>query len=64
MSPCVFTADPDDLKEKTVTTLSTAVLGLERYTNYSVTVTAYTRRGDGVRSLPVYCITQEDGKWC
>ncbi|XP_071538392.1 cell adhesion molecule Dscam1-like [Panulirus ornatus] len=51
---------PDDLREKTVTTLSTALLGLDRYTNYSVTVTAYTRRGDGVRSTPVYCITEED----
>ncbi|XP_071549821.1 cell adhesion molecule Dscam1-like [Panulirus ornatus] len=51
---------PDDLKEKTVTTLSTAVVGLERYTNYSVTITAYTRRGDGVRSPSVYCVTEED----
>ncbi|XP_069185985.1 cell adhesion molecule Dscam1 isoform X2 [Procambarus clarkii] len=51
---------PDDLKEKTVATLSTPILGLERYTNYSLTVSAYTRRGDGVRSNPIYCITEED----
>ncbi|MPC94298.1 Down syndrome cell adhesion molecule-like protein Dscam2 [Portunus trituberculatus] len=53
--------DPDDLKEKTVSTVSTPLLGLDRYTNYSITVTAYTRRGDGVRSSPIYCITEEDG---
>ncbi|XP_063845297.1 cell adhesion molecule Dscam1-like isoform X4 [Scylla paramamosain] len=51
---------PDDLKEKTVSTVSTPLLGLDRYTNYSITVTAYTRRGDGVRSSPIYCITEED----
>ncbi|XP_076034195.1 cell adhesion molecule Dscam1-like isoform X3 [Oratosquilla oratoria] len=51
---------PDDLSEKTVVTLMAPLLVLERYTNYSVTVAAFTRRGDGVRSDPVYCITMED----
>ncbi|KAG7174552.1 Down syndrome cell adhesion molecule-like protein 2-like 6 [Homarus americanus] len=51
---------PDDLKEKPVTSLSTSLMGLDQYTNYSLTVTAHTRRGDGVRSNPVYCVTEED----
>ncbi|XP_047475797.1 Down syndrome cell adhesion molecule-like protein Dscam2 isoform X2 [Penaeus chinensis] len=51
---------PDDVSEKTVVTLSSSLLGLDRYTNYSVMVAAYTRRGDGVRSDPVHCVTEED----
>lgn len=54
--------DPDDLQEKTVSTVSTRLLGLDPYTNYSITTAAYTRRGDGVRSPAIYCITDEDGK--
>ncbi|XP_068223029.1 cell adhesion molecule Dscam1-like isoform X2 [Palaemon carinicauda] len=51
---------PDDIKDKTIVALRTQLNGLERYTNYSVTVAAYTRRGSGIRSDPVYCITDED----
>lgn len=32
-----------------------------KYTNYSFFVQAYTKPGDGVKSNPVYCRTEEDG---
>ncbi|KAK3872049.1 hypothetical protein Pcinc_022840 [Petrolisthes cinctipes] len=51
---------PDDVREKSVGSLSTTLAGLSRYTNYSISVAAYTRRGHGVRSSPIHCITQED----
>ncbi|KAK7021096.1 hypothetical protein SK128_026418, partial [Halocaridina rubra] len=51
---------PDDVSEKMTAALSTTLMGLGRYTNYSITVAAYTRRGNGVRSDPIYCITEED----
>lgn len=35
--------------------------GLEKYTNYSVQVLAFTRAGDGVRSEQIYTRTKEDG---
>lgn len=42
--------------------MHTTLSGLRRYTNYSVTVCAFTAAGDGVRAAPVYCHTEEDGK--
>lgn len=36
--------------------------GLEKYTNYSIQVLAFTRAGDGVRSEQIYTRTKEDGK--
>lgn len=35
--------------------------GLEKYTNYSIQVLAFTRAGDGVRSEQIYTRTKEDG---
>lgn len=38
--------------------------GLEKYTNYSIQVLAFTRAGDGVRSEQIFTRTKEDGeKW-
>lgn len=54
--------DNDDQQTKIVNQLRTAISGLRKFTNYSMTVLAYTKSGDGVRSLPVYCQTEEDGK--
>ncbi|XP_066972085.1 cell adhesion molecule Dscam1 [Macrobrachium rosenbergii] len=39
---------------------STNIFSLEKYTNYSLSVLAYTRAGDGVPSSPVYCRTLQD----
>lgn len=55
-------ADNDDQQTKIVNHLRTTISGLRKYTNYSITVLAYTASGDGVRSAPVYCQTEEDGK--
>ncbi|XP_011880276.1 PREDICTED: Down syndrome cell adhesion molecule-like protein Dscam2 isoform X3 [Vollenhovia emeryi] len=47
--------------EMKITTALTVVLhSLEKYTNYSIQVLAYTRTGDGVTSSPLYCVTEED----
>lgn len=35
---------------------------MEKFTNYSVQVLAYTQAGDGVRSSVLYIQTKEDGK--
>lgn len=36
--------------------------GMEKFTNYSVQVLAYTQAGDGVRSSVLYIQTKEDGE--
>lgn len=38
------------------------IKGLETYTNYSVTVSAFTRAGKGKKSAQVFCQTAETGK--
>lgn len=45
---------------KRVTTTDTYLHTLRKYTNYSVQVLAFTSAGDGKRSPPVYCMTEED----
>ncbi|XP_066154117.1 cell adhesion molecule Dscam1 isoform X2 [Euwallacea fornicatus] len=52
--------DNDDQQTKIISQLRTTISGLRKFTNYSMTVLAYTRSGDGVRSSPVYCQTEED----
>lgn len=58
---CMF-LDNEDQQTKIVSQLRTTISGLRKYTNYSMTVLAYTSSGDGVRSLPVFCQTEEDGE--
>ena len=41
--------------------LSATIVGLRKYTNYSIQVLAYTRMGEGGASSPTYVSTQEDG---
>lgn len=38
--------------------------GMEKFTNYSVQVLAYTQAGDGVRSSVLYIQTKEDSECC
>uniref|UniRef100_T1JJ45 Fibronectin type-III domain-containing protein n=1 Tax=Strigamia maritima TaxID=126957 RepID=T1JJ45_STRMM len=42
------------------TSTKMTVRNLEKYTNYSVQISAMTRIGDGVKSEPVFCRTLED----
>lgn len=59
---CILITDKDDQQTKVTSMQRTTIPGLRKYTNYSITVLAYTARGDGVRSDPIYCQTEEDGK--
>lgn len=47
---------------KKTTNLETNLHALDKYTNYSVRILAYTKVGEGVQSNPVYCLTEQDGK--
>ena len=38
------------------------IKGLDTYTNYSITVSAFTRAGKGKASAQIFCQTAEDGK--
>lgn len=40
----------------------TVLHGLKKYTNYTMQVLATTAGGDGVRSAPIHCQTEPDGK--
>lgn len=54
--------DESDANFQTSPQLEIVLFGLEKYTNYSIQVLAYTRKGEGVRSPPVYVRTREDGR--
>ncbi|KAK3930875.1 Down syndrome cell adhesion molecule-like protein Dscam2 [Frankliniella fusca] len=49
-----------DTKLAAGTETRTELHGLQRFSNYSVRVWAFTRVGEGARSKPVYCVTEED----
>ena len=44
-------------------TMQATLTGLNKYTNYSITVFATTSRGNGNISAPIIVITDEDGKF-
>lgn len=50
-----------DVEIKETTNLETNLHGLAKFANYSVRVLAFTTAGEGVRSNPVHCTTEEDG---
>jgi hypothetical protein len=50
-----------DIEIKKTTNLETNLHGLAKFANYSVRVLAFTTTGEGVRSSPVHCTTEEDG---
>ncbi|KAI4469263.1 titin [Holotrichia oblita] len=52
--------DIDDQETKMIQNQYTTLTGLNKYTNYSITALAFTDIGDGVRSDPIYCHTEED----
>lgn len=39
------------------------LLALQKYSNYSVKVAAFTSAGVGVKSDPIYCHTAQDSKY-
>ena len=50
-------------KTSRLSTVTTVLDGLEKFTNYSIQVLAFTQGGDGKYSFPVSCITLTDGEW-
>ncbi|XP_076239566.1 Down syndrome cell adhesion molecule 1 [Calliopsis andreniformis] len=48
-------------KDTKITSSSETILhGLKKYTNYSMQVLAFTSGGDGVKSAPIHCQTEQD----
>lgn len=60
----MFSCPPElgEIKNVTTTQPSLELDGLEKYTNYSIQVLAFTRAGDGVRSEQIFTRTKEDGE--
>lgn len=52
----------DEMRRQSVMDSSATLLSLTPYTNYSVSVAAFTQAGTGVRSEAQFCLTDEDGK--
>ncbi|XP_059483764.1 cell adhesion molecule Dscam2 [Neocloeon triangulifer] len=52
--------DGEGAETKVTSSLKTALQSLSKFTNYSVSVLAFTAGGDGVRSDPLLCRTEED----
>ncbi|XP_034237501.1 Down syndrome cell adhesion molecule-like protein Dscam2 [Thrips palmi] len=50
----------EEVEVKRTTNLETNLHGLAKYANYSVRVAAFTGAGEGLRSPPMYCVTEED----
>ncbi|KAL0124026.1 hypothetical protein PUN28_006078 [Cardiocondyla obscurior] len=51
----------ENTKDTKITSSSETILhGLKKYTNYSMQVLAYTSGGDGVKSAPIHCQTEQD----
>ncbi|XP_017784824.1 PREDICTED: Down syndrome cell adhesion molecule-like protein Dscam2 isoform X11 [Nicrophorus vespilloides] len=51
----------ENTKDAKITASTETILhGLKKYTNYSMQVLAYTSGGDGVRSNPIFCQTEQD----
>ena len=70
-SSCIFVlfkiinvfSDEDSKDTKITGSTETHLHGLQKYTNYSLQVLAYTSGGEGVRSQPIHCQTDQDSKY-
>jgi hypothetical protein len=57
-----FSPIDENTKDTKITASSETILhGLHKYTNYSMMVLAFTSGGDGVKSVPIHCQTEQDG---
>lgn len=56
-----ISSDNDNLDTKKTSELTIVLTNLQKSTNYSIQVLAYTRMGDGAQSPPLFCQTEEDG---
>lgn len=58
---CAFTVSEwGEMQNITTIKEQVELKGLEKFTNYSIQVLAYTQAGDGVRSNVLYIQTRED----
>ncbi|KAK4016305.1 hypothetical protein OUZ56_031254 [Daphnia magna] len=65
LSELLYLSSPDqsDLQtgsSQTTTELTVFLSGLQKFANYSIQVLAFTGAGDGVKSQPLTCTTEED----
>lgn len=58
----VLSTEKNEVETKVTNAQRTTLLGLHKYTNYSIFVLAFTQSGDGVRSAPTFCRSEEDGE--
>lgn len=56
----IFFIEKNEFETKITTIQYTTIQALLKYTNYSISVLAFTSKGDGVQSSPIYCKTEED----
>lgn len=60
----IFYSIDEKTKDTKITASSETILhGLKKFTNYSMEVLATTNGGDGVRSAPIHCQTEQDGEF-
>ncbi|KAK9507868.1 hypothetical protein O3M35_007638 [Rhynocoris fuscipes] len=52
--------DEKSKDSKITASTETIIHGLKKYTNYSMQVLAFTAGGDGVRTTPIHCQTEQD----
>ncbi|XP_063975858.1 cell adhesion molecule Dscam1 isoform X3 [Diachasmimorpha longicaudata] len=52
--------DENSQDTKITSSSETILHGLKKYTNYSMQVLAFTSGGDGVKSAPIHCQTEQD----
>ena len=50
------------MQNVTVASRNVSFMGLEKYTNYSIQVSAFTIKGEGSQSEPIVVKTDEDGE--
>lgn len=62
LTGAVFPAEWGEMQNITTTRERVELRGMEKFTNYSVQVLAYTQAGDGVRSSVLYIQTKEDSE--
>ncbi|XP_062570430.1 cell adhesion molecule DSCAM-like isoform X2 [Saccostrea cucullata] len=58
--PVRFDEDESDANAVVSSELEATITGLSKYTNYSLQVLAFTRKGEGVRCSPLFVLTQQD----
>ena len=59
----IYISDEKTKDTKITASSETILHGLKKFTNYSMEVLATTNGGDGVRSAPIHCQTEQDGNY-